>query len=387
MPLRLIGGICFLWALSWGIMVPDVQVRVKGLGAEGAWLGFVLASLSIAQLLAAPPLSRWSDLTGRRRVLLICAFASLIGFFGYGLAGSPTMVLFARVFLGIGGALVPIAFAYVADSSSAEQRVTALGKIGAALALGFIVGAPIGGAISERPGSSAWIFGGAGIVITILYAALILRLPDSKPRAPQGSLFTGITRVLESRLVMSLVIVFLVAEIAFSLIESTFINLHVDHFQSTARTAGMMIGIMGICEAITQGIGLRALQAKVPVGRLIFFGLTLQALTLGLIPFAPVSWGTGLVVAVIGVGIGMANPCIAGLISWHTSPEDQGGLFGVAQACTCIGRIVGPITANMLYTDVRFWAPYVLASALLIVPMIITLRKAREVECSGPVRA
>lgn len=387
MPLRLIGGVCFLWALSWGIMVPDVQVRVKHLGAEGAWLGFVLASLSIAQLIAAPALSRWSDLTGRRRVLLVCALASLVGFAGYGLATSPTGVLFARIFLGIGGALVPIAFAYVADSSPADQRVTSLGKIGAALALGFIVGAPFGGAISERPHSSAWIFGGAGIVITVLYALLVLRLPDSAPRAAQESLFAGFSRVLQSRLVLSLVVVFLLAEIAFSLIESTFINLHVDHFQATARTAGMMIGIMGICEALTQGIGLRALQAKFPVGRLIFIGLTLQALTLGLIPFAPAPWGTALVVAAIGIGIGMANPCIAGLISWHTSPDDQGGLFGVAQACTCVGRIVGPITANVLYTDFRFWAPYALASAVLIVPMIITLRRAREVECSGPVRA
>src|SRR5947209_8208599 len=101
--------------LGFGLVIPDIQLRGDSLGAKGIVLGLLIASYSIAQLIVAPILGRWSDSIGRRRILLVTTCLALVSYLLYAHANTLWIMLAARVFSGMGGANIGVAYAYIAD--------------------------------------------------------------------------------------------------------------------------------------------------------------------------------------------------------------------------------------------------------------------------------
>ena len=103
------------------------------------------------QFIFSPILGRLSDKYGRKPILLLCLLGSVISYFIYGTAFFITsnshlilwLIFFSRLFAGVMGANIPIAYAYIADKTTSAQRTEAMGKIGAAFGLGFILGPAI----------------------------------------------------------------------------------------------------------------------------------------------------------------------------------------------------------------------------------------------------
>src|SRR4051812_7114937 len=73
----------FIDLLSFGLVIPDLQLRGQKLGLIGVSLGLTLGAFSLAQLLTAPFLGRLSDKIGRRKVLLITTALSICSYVVY----------------------------------------------------------------------------------------------------------------------------------------------------------------------------------------------------------------------------------------------------------------------------------------------------------------
>ena len=155
--------------------------------AQTGWVvGLLMASFSAMQFLFLPLWGRLSDIFGRRPILLMGLAGSTIFYTLFGLATqwqSLTWLFVARIGAGIAGATISTAQAYIADTTSAENRTKGMAMIGAAFALGFTVG-PIIGAVSLLVSSSADVspwpgYFAAGLSGTALLLALWL-LPESK---------------------------------------------------------------------------------------------------------------------------------------------------------------------------------------------------------------
>jgi multidrug resistance protein len=110
------------------------------------------------QFLFAPIWGVLSDRYGRRPLLLLGLVGSTASYVVFGLARSLEVLLVSRVIAGVMGANIPVAQAYIADSTSEEQRARGMGLIGAAFGLGFIFGPAIGGILSP------WGYGLPGFV-------------------------------------------------------------------------------------------------------------------------------------------------------------------------------------------------------------------------------
>ena len=119
------------------------------------------------QFIGAPILGKWSDIYGRKKVLLISHGGTLIGwifflialflpnenlfsinstFFGTFVITLPWVILFfARSIDGITGGNISVANAYLADIFSDENRSKNFGKMAISSNLGFIVGPALAG--------------------------------------------------------------------------------------------------------------------------------------------------------------------------------------------------------------------------------------------------
>src|SRR4029079_544978 len=112
----------------------------------------------LMQFLFAPGWGRLSDRIGRRPILLLGLFGSVVfyGIFGYASSVAPidrdsaihALILFfiARIGAGIAGATISTAQAVIADSTSKEKRAHGMALIGMAFGGGFTFGPLLAGA-------------------------------------------------------------------------------------------------------------------------------------------------------------------------------------------------------------------------------------------------
>ena len=163
-PLLLIN---FIGTLSFSIVLPFLVFLVIDFGGNAIVYAILAAVYPAFQFIGAPILGRWSDIYGRKKILLISHGGTLVGWIiflfalflpeenlfsinspliGTFVITLPLVVLFiARALDGITGGNVSVADAYLADVSSDINRSKNFGKMAISSNLGFIVGPALAG--------------------------------------------------------------------------------------------------------------------------------------------------------------------------------------------------------------------------------------------------
>src|SRR5262245_25799946 len=130
-------------------MIPLLPLYARSFGASETVIGLIIATFSLSQLIASPPLGALSDRVGRRPVLLLSLIGTAVSFVMMALAGSVPMLFAARLVDGFSGGNISTARAYIADITAEEDRAKAYGLIGAAFGIGFVLGPALGGALGH----------------------------------------------------------------------------------------------------------------------------------------------------------------------------------------------------------------------------------------------
>jgi multidrug resistance protein len=363
----------FIDLMSFGLVIPDVQVRADSLGAKGWQIGAVIAIFSLFQLLLAPLLGRMSDRLGRRPILLITCSLAVVSFLVYSQANELWIMFVARAIAGVAGANLGVAFAYAADISKPEDRAKALGLLGAAFGLGFILGPVIGGQLIMLGGGKPFFLGiFAACLALVNFFFVLFFLPESwKPTEAQAaeskSLFQNLKVACSVPALVLLLLLFLAYNLAFTNLESTYFLLATQQFQLTIGQATYILATVGVVSALMQGFFIRYLTPKFGEVKLLRTGFLLQIPALILFPFA-LPWVPQLAVAtLLAVGTGLSQPSLSSLISRNAPRTIQGGIFGITQSLGAMVRIIGPILSNTLYSN-QYWLPYAIGATILLVP-------------------
>src|SRR6478609_10135726 len=154
--------VVFVDLIGFGIVMPLLPSYGARFEPNAALIGLLVAATPAMHLISAPLWGRLSDRIGRRPVMLISLAGGAVSYLIFALAGSFTALLVSRIVAGSIDASVGVGQAYLADRTPAEQRAKAMGLIGAAYGLGFIVGPALGGIAS--------LFGAVypGVLATVL---------------------------------------------------------------------------------------------------------------------------------------------------------------------------------------------------------------------------
>src|SRR6185295_6323590 len=139
----------FIDLIGFGMVIPFLSFYAREYGASGTTVGAVVGIYSIMQFFFAPVWGRLSDRIGRRPVILISLTASCLGYFLFAFAQSLTLLFASRIIAGAGGANIGTAQAYIADTTTHENRAKGMGLIGAAFGMGFVLGPPLSGTLAH----------------------------------------------------------------------------------------------------------------------------------------------------------------------------------------------------------------------------------------------
>lgn len=128
---------------------------------------------------AAPLLGRISDRYGRRPILLICFLGSTIGYFIFGIGGALWVLYVSRAIDGFTGGNFSIVQSYLGDISSDDDTAKNFGLLGAASALGIVIGPIFGGLFSQISLSLPVFIAGTFALVEIILCLILL--PESLP--------------------------------------------------------------------------------------------------------------------------------------------------------------------------------------------------------------
>lgn len=365
--------------LSFGMAIPDIQLRGERLGATGWLLGLLLASFSIAQLLTAPYLGQLSDRIGRRKVLLVTCTLTFLCFLLYANATALWLLFAARILAGISGANIGVAFAYIADVTTPQERAKGMGLVGAAFGLGFIMGPPMGAFLVKLGNGSPALLGYVAAVLGLVNLYFIWKfLPEPERVIPKttgnayAQTWQGVLTALRTPGLGLVILLFFASTFAFSNLESTFFRLMEQRWLLTQEQGALVLAWVGVTAAIVQGGLIRPLSKRFGEPNLMRFGYWAQVPVLALVPFSPPWIPLLLGSMLLGLATGVASPSTSSMISRLAPVTLVGSIFGVTQAVGALGRILGPMTGSVSF-DISPALPYFIASGVMLVPAVCSL--------------
>lgn len=383
----------FIDLLGFGIVLPLLPLYADQFGTDpsGFVIGMLMASFSIMQFLFAPIWGSLSDRIGRRPVIMIGLTGSVVFYALFGVAAIYESLLglfVTRIGAGIAGATIPTAQAYIADTTTNENRTRGMALIGVAFGLGFTLGplfayfaVPANGEGNPGPGPG---FVAAGLSAIALLMAVFL-LPeslraDSKSASRKRWDIVAWKTVLSNSAVGYLLLGFFICIFSFAMFETTLSMLIKGSasfaqapFDFSFQEVCLTFAVIGLMVAVVQGGIVRRLAKTVSEKKLAVSGAVIEVVGFGLIAYAvkiaSVNWLFA-ALAVIVAGYSCLQPSLYSLLSRWTDPSQQGKVLGVGQSVSAMARILGsalgiPMLKAFLYL------PYLVSSILMLAVAIL----------------
>jgi DHA1 family tetracycline resistance protein-like MFS transporter len=368
--------IVFIGMVGFGIILPIFPFYAERVGASPTVITWTMAAFTLGQAFATPIWGRISDAYGRRLVLILTMLGSALSYIMLAYADALWLVITSRVFGGLMAGNIATAFAYVTDITTDENRPAGLGKVGAAMGLGFIFGPATGGLLAgaevETANFVAPALAAAGVSLLTMFATMLF-LPESLPESDRRPLFgarggtekASLSAVNRSGL-LKLIIAALVFYVGMAQMESIFPIWGKDMFAMGPRDIGAVFFVLGIVTVIMQGgligpLSRRFGEKRVALAAGLFFstGLTCMAL-------ATEYWHLWAALVPFGMGVGLFNPTISSMVSKTASANERGAIMGRYQSASAMGRVIGPLICGPLYTFVGTGAPFMLGAVIML---------------------
>ncbi len=358
----LVTATVFLDLVGFGIVLPLLPLYVAHMGGTSATVGALLSSFALAQLVATPLLGRASDRFGRRSVILLSLagnVAAMIIFARAAEARYLPLLFVSRILAGATSGNLSACQAAIADTSEGPERTKGMGRLGAGISLGMMIGPFLGG-IASKLGEAGPPLAAAAFALADLLAVAALMPETRGARTSTGQpthdviaatapKLSHAPRVFaDKRIVIVLLLYFMTflcmtdMQVGFALLANT--RLH-----WTEGRVGSAYGLFGAVMLVVQSLLIGRLSARFRPLDLLRFGSLFTAVALAVMGFSqtPVTMLAGL--TLLAIGFGMVNPLLASLASEYAGSQARGTVLGFAQSSGGLARTVGPVAWGLVY--------------------------------------
>jgi len=361
-----------------GIMLPVMPGLIRELNGGGianaaVIYGGLIALYSGMQFAFGPMVGALSDRYGRRPIILVSMLGLGLDYFLLAVAPNLWIVALARVVGGVMGASVSTATAYVADITPPEKRAQSFGLLGVAFGVGFVIGPLFGGFLGEY-GARVPFYAAAGVSFLAFVFAFFL-LPESLDREhrrefrwreanPIGAFFV----VARYRTVLSLLLVFVLSQLAERMLEATWVLFTGNQFGWSAHDVGISFAWIGVLFVFTQGVLVRTVIPRAGEWPVVIFGLGVATLCMIGLAFVTQSWMAYAIMVPYILGWGMTGPAAQAIVTNAVPANEQGILQGALSSVqTATGVIAAPIGGSLFGYFISSKAPFHLPGVAFLV--------------------
>jgi MFS family permease len=441
LPQRRILGLIFLTVfmdiVGFSIIIPlfphllDHYIRTEGaagtligsLNSAAEWMGGdtvfkktvlfggLLSTLySLLQFVFSPIWGALSDRLGRRRILTITLAGNALSYLLWIFAAQFWVVVVTRLVSGMMAGNIAVASAAAADITDEKERTKGMAVVGIAIGLGFVFGPVIGGLASSVQFAHGTVAGSFGLnpfsVPAVIAASLALLnfvlvvkfFPETLAPERRASADAKRPSVFDLATVRSSAVrrtsfANLVYQVAFTGMENTIVFLTLALFAYSPRDNAWLFLFNGACMIFAQGLA-RQLVKRLGQRKVVILGMLVASVAfvwVALIPtpkdglpspaWAEPSFYAGL--GLISFATGLILPSVSALVSLYSDASEQGRNLGILRSAGSLARVIGPVTAALLYFHFgsHFWV--YLGGAVLMLPAIWIVRGLPDPSSEG----
>ncbi|MDP6344025.1 MAG: MFS transporter [Alphaproteobacteria bacterium] len=347
----------FVDLVGFGIILPILPFYAQAYGATAVEITLLVSTYSAVQIVSAPIWGRLSDRYGRKLILLATLAGGALAYLWFGFAGSLLALFAARALSGAMAGNIAVAHAYVADLTTPAERAGAMGRIGAAFGLGFVVGPALGGLlVGSDPGPADYampcIIAAAISFAAVPLGMVMLREParrESKmrDRASMGELF----RAVRGNGIPNIIGLMFLVTFVFTALMALFPLWCQAQLDWGARQVSYAYTYIGLLVAFMQGVLLGPVSRRIGEPRVLLIGAAALSAGLLLVPWVDdvVTFAANTVFMCLGTSF--CHPTLTALISQRADDRHQGTVMGVANSVAATGRIVSPPIGGMIFAS------------------------------------
>lgn len=365
--------------IGFGIVLPLLPFYAVEFGAADWMVGPLVASFSVAQLIATPFWGRISDHYGRRPLILAGLVFSAASYLLFGLATTVLVLFISRIVQGASGGTIAVAQAYVADTTAPERRAQVLGWLSAATGAAFMIGPAIGSWAYQWGGHTAPGFFAAGLcALNFVFGLKFLPEPSRRRGKAESQLTVPSLRdVMRSALrqpLFTMIAIYFLGIGAFSSITAIFPLFLNARFGIDETTVGYVFLAVGAVSVLVRGLVVGPAVHRFGEPWVSRAGAFALALGLGAGAMANTYPTLILAITLIAGGTGTLFPPLAALISRSAAPEVQGSTLGINQFFNGVARVCGPLWGAAVFDVSGPAAPFLTAMLGVGLALFITSR-------------
>lgn len=371
--------------LGFGLVIPIFPFYIEELGASGRELGLLVATSALLEFIFAPLWGGVSDRIGRKPVLTVGIFGYGLSALLFGLATQLWMLFAARALSGLlSSAALVASMAYVGDTTSEADRSSGMGTLGAAMALGLILGPALGGALAGDSLSTPFFIAAAFSLLALLL--ILFLLPESRSRigneewgmenglVPRRQPFHHSFGALKPALAGPLgVLFFMVALFSFALsnFEAVFGLYALEKFSYGPQQVGVILMVVALVSTAGKAALTGPATRRWGEERVIRASLIAGSVGFGVLLLANTFFTILLATAFFILSKTLLRPSSLALISKRAT-AGQGAVMGLSNSFSSLGRIAGPIWAGFVF-DRHVDLPYLSGSIIMFIGFVLSL--------------
>ncbi|NOT07693.1 MAG: MFS transporter [Gemmatimonadales bacterium] len=366
--------------LGFGMVLPIMPFYALNMKASPEMIGAIIASFSVAQLLASPIWGRVSDHYGRRPALLAGLIASAAAFATFGLANAVWLLFASRIIQGAGGGTTGVAQAYVADTVAPGDRARALGWLSSATAVGLMIG-PVLGSFAAHWGQAApGLVAAALCLLNVVFAWKWL--PESKPpstlgeRSERKPLWHAAWVVVRhpSTPVNRLIWIYAAGMLGFTGMTSVLALFLGADFGFNEKTIGYVFLYFSALSLVMRSVLLGTIVQRIGETGAMRAGTVALTLGLFLSPLATSLWVLAPIMALVPIGTALLFPATTALMSHASVRAELGTTMGVAQTFAAVSRVIAPVVATSAFQRFGTGAPFYMAGGIVALVGVLAFR-------------
>lgn len=393
-PLLAILLVNFTGTLGFSIVLPFLVFLVMNFGGDAVIYSLLAATYPAFQLIGSPILGRWSDIYGRRKILLLSNVGTAIGwilfvvalvlpvdsvfninleYFGTFVVAVPLLFIFlARALDGVTGGNISVANAYLSDISTDKNRSNNFGKMAISSNLGFILGPALAGILGGTlygallPVLAALLLS----IVTLIVIGFLLR--ESRPKsnpimiAEEGTIRKAFSQeckdcytqdsavkykfrdVFKLEHISFLLVLYFLIFLGFNVYYASFPTHAANVLHWSVTELGVFYAILSGIMVFIQGPVLRKALKKFSEEKLVIFGSLILGTNFVLF-FSESIISVYIAVVLFAIGNGLMWPSFMSILSKRAGTTLQGAVQGVAGSIGGVASIIGLVAGGVLY--------------------------------------
>lgn len=359
------------------------------LSTRTSLLGIFLMAFSLGQFLASPLTGEYADRYGRRKALIVTVFFTCVGMIVTALSIKWYSLFFlfvGRLITGIFASNLSICLAAISDLSKTEEiRVRRFGFISVLTGFSFVLGAFLGGKLSDSK-----IYEGLTADLPFWFAAFLsllnlvfLAFGFEETSKPHPSLrfnffesFKNIKEALRTKTIKRTYTIYFLFLFSWTIIFQFTPVLAVHRYGFSNSEIGNLALFMGVCWAIGSSLLNRLLSKFYSSKRILDISLFLFTAFSAAIVFPT---HLSVTLAILGGTVLVASlawPHCTNVISSKASDSMQGKILGISQSVQSLAMTLAPLIGGITY-QLASGSVFLLGAALSLIAALIYTLKTR----------